>query len=309
MSYRFELQDETVQQGARRIAVEQIDKAIQEIDDSALDVHKTVHQIRKRCKKVRGLIRLVRGAFDGYREENAAFRDAARPLSYVRDSEALLETYDALVEAYEDQIDRPAFASVRRRLTLRQKEIADAHDLDRELADFRAEMTQAAKRARDWRIEAEGFAALAGGLGKTYARARKTMGAAESEGTAEAFHEWRKRIKYHWHHARLLAPSWPGPLKAHRDAADTLSDLLGDHHDLAVLREVVAADPDAFGSATSVEALFGLTRARQAVLETEAFHLGAKLLAEPKSALVHRWGRYWATWHEKERERPAVEAA
>ncbi|MDX1710754.1 MAG: CHAD domain-containing protein [Rhodovibrionaceae bacterium] len=173
MSYRFELQDETVQQGARRIAVEQIDKAIQEIDDSALDVHKTVHQIRKRCKKVRGLIRLVRGAFDGYREENAAFRDAARPLSYVRDSEALLETYDALVEAYEDQIDRPAFASVRRRLTLRQKEIADAHDLDRELADFRAEMTQAAKRARDWRIEAEGFAGLAGGLGKTYARARK----------------------------------------------------------------------------------------------------------------------------------------
>jgi hypothetical protein len=63
MSYHLKRSDGPVQDGVRRIAVDQIDAAIAELDDKALDVHETVHQIRKRCKKLRGLIRLVRPAF------------------------------------------------------------------------------------------------------------------------------------------------------------------------------------------------------------------------------------------------------
>ena len=97
MAYRFKRGNSSVEAGVRRIATEEIDGAIDEIDDNGLELHETVHQVRKRCKKLRGLIRVVRPAFDDYQDENAAFREAARALSYVRDTEALIETYDDLV--------------------------------------------------------------------------------------------------------------------------------------------------------------------------------------------------------------------
>lgn len=306
MAYRFKRGDSSVEAGVRRIATEQIGGAIDEIDDDGLELHETVHQVRKRCKKLRGLIRVVRPAFDDYQDENAAFREAARALSYVRDTEALIETYDDLVETYRDQIERRSFASVRRRLTLRKKAIEREHDLDGELASFREEMVEARARARGWRVREDGFGAVVGGLAKTFKRARRAMAQARAEKTDEAFHEWRKRVKYHWYHTRLLERIWRGPMSAHEDAADDLGDLLGDHHDLVVFRATVAADPDAFGGATDVEVLLGLIEQRQTALEPEAFALGARLLAEPAPALTRRWSVCWEVWREAASAREAA---
>lgn len=48
MAYRLN-QNETSSDGIRRIALEQIDKAIQEVENQKIDRHETVHQVRKRC--------------------------------------------------------------------------------------------------------------------------------------------------------------------------------------------------------------------------------------------------------------------
>ena len=122
MAYRFERDFATIQDGVRQIAVELIDDAIDCAGGKGKDVDATVHALRKSCKKLRGLIRLVRPAFDDYQAENAAFRDAARNLSSLRDGGVLIETYDDLLERYNDQIERPRFAPIRRRLTALQKE-------------------------------------------------------------------------------------------------------------------------------------------------------------------------------------------
>lgn len=296
MSFSFDQRDSSVQDGLRRIALDQMDSAIGEIDDSGLDEHETVHQVRKRCKKLRGLIRLVRPAFADYSAENVAFRDAARSLSFLRDSEALIATYDGLLDHYGDAIERPALASVRRRLTLRQKAAVREHDLDAALESFRRAMQRARRRAAKWSLDQDGFGPLAAGLAKTYGRARKAMARARNEGTAEAIHEWRKRVKYHWYHARLLAPMWQGPIKAYAQAAHRLSDLLGDHHDLAVMRQTVTGDPDAFGKPDAVEVFLGLVGRRQAELAAESMDLGERLLAETPAALVERWSAYWTAW-------------
>lgn len=296
MAFHFEFGDSTVQDGLRRIAIEQIDKAIGEIDDTTLGTHKTVHQIRKRCKKLRGLVRLVRPVFGDYSAQNAVFRDAAGAISFVRDTEALIETYDALVEAYDDQIDRRAFASIRRQLTMRQKDLASSGDTDRKLTAFRDTMERARKGAARWTLDSDEFDALEGGVAKTYKRARKAMTAARERPSPEIFHEWRKRAKYHWYHARLLKPIWHGPMKAYCDAADDLNDVLGDHHDLAVFRQTVGDEPHAFGSPADVDVLFALIGQRQADLSSEAFNVGGRLLAEPAKHLTHRWKIYWNIW-------------
>lgn len=284
----------------RRIAVEQIDAAMAEIDDKALDEAETVHQVRKRCKKLRGLVRLVRPAFAAYSRENAAFRDAAAGLSFVRDAEVLLETFDGLIAAFRDGIEAAAFATIRGALAARRDAVAHRRDLQDLLAAFRVEMEAARERAADWALEADEFDALAGGLRRTYGRAVDAMAAARAERTAEAFHEWRKGVKYHFYHTRLLAPVWPGPMQARRDAADRLGEVLGRHHDLAVFQRFVTEDPDLCREAAEREVLLGLAARRQADLELEPFGLGRRLFAEPAKPLSRRWAAWWAVWREEQ---------
>lgn len=295
MTYRFEHKTATVQKNLRTVAHSQIGKALAELDDAGMSVQDKVHQVRKRCKKLRGLIRLVRGAFADYKSENRKFRDAAAQLSHIRDAEAIIETHDDLIERFDDQVETLAFASVRDRLQARQEEILAERDIDQKLARLRTDMIEACDRVQNWSLSEKSFEAIKGGLVKTYRRARNAMAEAREEPTPENLHEWRKRVKYHWYHARLLQEIWPGMMRAHINAADELSDLLGDHHDLAVYRKTVLSDPNTYGDADEIEALIGLVVARQSVLVEEAFLLGSRLLAEKPSAFVKRWRALWRT--------------
>jgi hypothetical protein len=131
-------------------------------------------------------------------------------------------------------------------------------------------MVEARARARGWRVSEDGFGAVVGGLAKTFKRARRAMAQARVEKTDKAFHEWRKRVKYHWYHTRLLERIWRGPMSAHEDV------------------------------------LLGLIEQRQAALEHEAFALGARLLTEPATALTRRWSVCWEVWREAASAREAV---
>ena len=107
MPYHF-LENEPVDVGIKRIVREQIDRAMVEIDNAEPGPHETVHQVRKRCKKVRAMLRLVRTQFQlTYDQENAWYRDAARELSDVRDTQSRIECYDELMEHFADQLNRP----------------------------------------------------------------------------------------------------------------------------------------------------------------------------------------------------------
>ncbi|MAT96168.1 MAG: hypothetical protein CL608_03420 [Anaerolineaceae bacterium] len=295
VTYRYEHTTKTVEENLRAVAYGQIDMALAELDDAEMSVQDKVHQVRKRCKKLRGLVRLVRGTFSDYKSENRRFRDAAAQLSQIRDAEAVIETHDDLIELFDDQIDKMAFSSVGDRLEARQEDILAEKDIDQKMAQLRADMVEARDRVQKWRLSEKSFAAIEGGLAKTYRRARNAMAEAREEPTPEKLHEWRKRVKYHWYHARLLREIWPRMMRAHINVADELADLLGDHHDLAVYREIVLSDPAAYGDADEIEALIGLIVAHQSVLVEDAFLLGARLLAEKPCALVKRWRAFWRT--------------
>ncbi len=296
MPYRIKRGDATVQDALRRIADEQTARALAEIDDDGLDFARKVHQARKRCKKMRGLLRLVRPAFNDYSDENRAFRDAARLLSGVRDTRTLIRTYDAVTEHFEHQIDRRAFAPIRARLTRDARKAREDRGTRERMREVRRAMEAARDRAAKWKLDDDGFDAIAGGVGKTYGRARKRMQEAWSDRTGGKMHEWRKRVKYHWYHARLLSDMVPAMTGPQADAADDLSDLLGDHHDLVTLEARVGEAPEDFGAATDLEAFRALIGERREALAEEAFALGRPALAERKKALVKRWGGYWKMW-------------
>jgi CHAD domain-containing protein len=281
----------------RGTAEEQVDKATAEIEDPALDRGEAVHQVRKRCKKLRGLIRLYRGPLEdagAYKELNARFRDTARPLSDLRDAQVLVETYDALMDRFAGDVARRDFANLRRQLTRRHAELARTGPAPEDrLAEARDRLRDGRSLLRSADVEAEGFAAVAEGLAKTYGRARKASAAAEATGSAVDFHRWRKRAKYHRYHCRLLSRIWPAEMEARRSAAKDVADLLGDGHDLTVLREVLRDEAGRFADGDPVDRLDALALKRREELHAAAIPLGRQLFAEKPKRFAARIGAYW----------------
>src|ERR687888_223363 len=110
-----------------------------------------------------------------------------------------------------------------------------------------------------------GGAALGMEIGSTYGgKAGAAMGGAagpaavRAEPADAAVHEWRKRSKDLWYHLRLLRDGRREVLAPAADRAHELSDLLGDHHDLAVLAEDVKARRNGLSTASRRSLLTGI---------------------------------------------------
>lgn len=302
MAFRIK-RKESVEEGVKRILVEQLSKAENELPDSNdPDLHDAIHQSRKRCKKVRALYRLVRPRVPKvYKRENARFRDVARELSKVRDAEAMIECYDRVLDRFGKTIaDRRPFAAIRRRLTLRRKSIAqDEGDIDVKVSGFRDELAGARQALDDWAIPDDRFRAVGEGLLKTYQRGCVAMRNACESPTDANLHEWRKRAKYHRFHLRALRGVWPEVLKAVESEADKLAELLGEDHDLAVLESLLHAERDSFGKNADLAAFLALVERRRLELQDQARSVGARVFAESPKAFGKRLNRYWKAWRRK----------
>ncbi|MFP4304479.1 MAG: CHAD domain-containing protein [Rhodosalinus sp.] len=294
MPFRLEDADPTLGDAVRRIALEQVQRAQREAADPDLAPGHAIHQIRKRCKKLRGLIRMVRPGFPAYAEENAAIRDLARGLSGLRDLEALIETHDRLMAR--DEAEAGRFAPVRAALTRRKPDT-----MEQVGDDTRTALEALAQRIPGWEVRGKPRRALEGGVRKTWERAARAHDACRQAPTAEAMHEWRKRVKYHWHHCRILTPVWPGPVGARAEEAKRLSDILGDHRDLALYSDYLAS---AEAPKLSPEAATDLGRIADralAELEREAFALGARFFVEKPKRVAVRLAAFYRIWEAEPR--------
>jgi hypothetical protein len=292
---------ESVPAGVRRIAVEEITAAIQDVQLARLPVHEAVHELRKRCKKLRGLLRLVRPELDAgvFDRENAFFRDLAREFSFIRDANAHLEALERLIAHSVQQTTLGDVHQVHGQLLGTRQQIAGGEaELTERLAALVEPLEQALDRASGWTIANDGFEALAAGLKLTYQRARGAMRIAYRLPSTHNFHQWRKRVKYHWYHALLLERICPRLVKPHARLADDLGELLGQDHDYAGLRERLT---DLSGDESLDQEkmrLITLIDARQAELRVQMARLGHFLQAEKPRRLVARWRAYWDSSHQ-----------
>lgn len=295
MAFRLRI-DEAPDQALRRIATEQVDRAIAEIADSDLSRHDVVHKVRKRCKKIRGLIRLYRPCFrKHYQLENAWYRDAAAELSGFRDARTVVDTFDKLINHFQDQAPERVFEVVRESLSDRLEDVSRMQgSLENDLEQFLEQMHGGRERIADWNLDAKGFKALKRGLGKTYRRGHAALRDVRQHPDNYRFHQWRKRTKYHGYHMRLLRPAWKGPLKARYGECKLLSEYLGDHHDLSVLRQTISEFPEDAGiGETLLDALHVFIQQRQVQLQELALPLGERIYAEKPKHFVKRIGSYW----------------
>jgi len=291
--------DRCLRKNIHRIARKQLDNALVELTGEKDPRDEAVHEARKCLKKLRAVLRLVRPAIraKSFRAENVCFRDAARPLTEVRDAKILIETLDGLVEHFRAQIAGRAFADVRKALQdhLRgvRKQVLDEQNAFATVGEV---VRQAARRVNRWTDVPNRWPALGAGLEDTYRRAGTAYRKAATDPTVPALHEWRKQVKYLRYQLELLRPIWPERLEELATEADHLGDLLGDDHDLAVLRQLLTDEPDRFGAAGDRELLLALIDRRRAELEEESLRLGERFFQERPRAFVRRLKGYWKAW-------------
>jgi CHAD domain-containing protein len=298
-SYRLQ-RDEELAAGLTRVAAGRAEAALERLRESQAGEAGTaaaVHGARKDLKKLRTVLRLLRDALGAkrYRRANARFRDAGRALSAGRDAEVKPETLEALSRQALPLPDA-ATESWRKILDRDREAAVDTTAAEARLAGAIAQIEAGLEEIRGWNLEGDAWEMIAPALARGYRRGRKAMKAAES-GDERDFHEWRKRAKDLWYELRLLRASWPGPLKATAEEAHTLTDLLGDHHDLAVLREDLRERKLGEQETAALEAAIGR---RQEELATEALSLGHRLYAERPRDFGRRLRRYRQAWRRSE---------
>lgn len=303
MSYRFERGEATaaggVSAGIRRIALEQIDKALSELLSPSGESDKVVHTVRKRFKKVRAVLRLVRDALgeEVYKSENVLYRDAGRKLSSVRDSAVVVETLDQLAERFEARATSYAFDGVRSKLVERHDEIRERVLDDGNVLHKVALVIQEGRpRVKDWPIQENGFEALRNGLKRVYKRGRRALKKARAMPTTENVHELRKRAKYLWYQMRMLGPAWPELLEPLANEMHALSDYLGENHDLALLSQLFHERPDFCSDEIQAAALLGMIAERWTELQDAAWPLAERIYVEKRIDFVERIGGYWHAW-------------
>jgi CHAD domain-containing protein len=233
-----------------------------------------------------------------YQGENTAFRDAARPLTAVRDAKVLVETLDKLSQHFTKHVHGQAFTPIREELLDYQQAIR-TRVLDKEQAFAMVEtaMRHALGRLESWTAVPNRWSSVGHGVRQVYRQARRAFAAARTDPTVEHLHDWRKQVKYLRYQLTFLRTIWPEMMEPLVEQTDHLGELLGEDHDLAVLGQRVTADPERFGGEEVRELLFTLIARRRRELQAEAMLLGQRLFQDPPPAFARRLKGYWTTWH------------
>lgn len=250
-----------------------------------------VHAARKSIKRARAGLRLLRDLLGRatYQRENAALRDAGRPLSPARDAKILLDVLDSLTAKHSvrpDTVERLRKALSRRRDQLQRRALAE-----HQIVTVRRLLRAVDRRIQRWSLTgADANASLiVRALRRVYRRGRKAMAAARQSPRAALLHEWRKEVKYLGNALQVLPPNQKSADEC-ADIAHKLADRLGDDHDLAVLHDYVLARRKLLSPAAAREVIQEI-RKRQLALEKKAFTLGRQLFREKPRKFVGRFQR------------------
>lgn len=265
---------EPVDAEARRLAKEGAARVLSAIESARAhgdQAERLIHDARRMLKRLRALVRLM----SGDRALRDLLRDAGRSLAAARDAAVMLRTFDGIVG------EDPGAHRVRSRL-LRARKEAEQGTGDEALAKVRA----FADAIDEWKV-GHGWEAIEPGLRRSYRDGRRALADARDKGDADALHTLRRRCKDLQYQLALLRNVWPPVLRGYGEATRELGQLLGDDHDLAVLREELTrrvADPGAWTKRIDK---------RRRALQEKIFPLATKIYFDPPSEFVARFAAWW----------------
>jgi len=255
---------------ARQALLAQLDKAVSGLAQRNRS-DGMIHEIRKDLKRARASLRLLRDCvgFAEYQRDNAMIRDAARPLTPVRDAKVLLEA----LRRWGPEGGGNGFVSRLYGVLKQQRRTAQRQLRPSELVHAARVLRAIRRRAAalpDRRLELADRA----GLKRAYKSGRKAFARACKQRTDERLHEWRKQAKYFANQLDIALPFVPKLAAKSGKISHRLAERLGDDHDLALLNDKLCANRDG-----GMQELTARLTARRKALQATAHRLGLRLYA------------------------------
>jgi CHAD domain-containing protein len=300
--------NEPIQSAFHSVVASQLTGALAELSDPQLSTTAKVHQVRRRCKKIRGVLRLFRYSLNAetYKAEDAHFRNAARLVADLRDADVMLQVFDTFRQHHALDCKAAACDSLRHSLqAIRSEAHDDQIDAEARLQQFQAAFVQALERLATWKIDEKRFRTIKDGLSETYRRGRKGLADIRVQATVERLHEWRKQVKYHWFHVRMLRDCWKTKLKPRAADLKSLADRLGDDHDLAMLSATLQARLTPAEVCGEFGPVFAAIERCRSELQTASLSLGKDLYRQSAKRFTRRVQKQWRqsrSSHEKPAE-------
>ena len=289
MAYRFH-HHESAQEAVRRIALEEVKTAVDYLSPGCRKpLPEAVHEARKSIKKVRALLRLVRPHLGSvYNRLNRSLRDIARELSEYRDADALLETFQKLRPALKG-VPASRLTAFRRELAERKRKLHQGADLARQRAQLCGALQALLPEVETLTVAPEEFAAIDTGFASSYRQGREALRRAARRVSGENLHEFRKRVKDHWYHIRLLEDVWIEMMPTYEAALKQLETALGEDHNLVLLRSVAA-------KSRTGKSLLAPVRQVRKNLRAQAFASGERLYDRKPREIAREFAHLWEIW-------------
>jgi len=236
------IRGEKFDEGWKRLIIEQCQLVLSHLKNRK-NPYESIHETRKAFKKIRGLLRLVRNIFPAYREENIFFRDQGRVLSEIRDYQAVQDTLLRLYSTNERPAKRNTCKGIakmlnRKRVTLEKQLLKKEKIFDQ----ISQNIIQKLKEIEEWSLEEASFSHFLNNIKHVYKKGLRLYEIAKSTGEASDFHEWRKQSKYLRYQLEFLFPLWPNLMSCWENEMHTLTDYIGEEHDLIVLKQLMEAE-------------------------------------------------------------------
>jgi len=266
---------------------DEIAGALQALWERRRPSDEAMHRVRKDLKRARAALRLLRDAVGdaAYARENLELRDAARPLSGVRDATVALEVVRELLGRENKPSRRAKLLELRRQLREERERAWRGLLGGPKLAVIEHSLQDAGERAEYWRFPVHDSPLLRAGFERLYRKGRKTLKNARLEPSTESLHESRKQVKYFQQALAIAASKGGRGVRKLSKRAQKVADRLGDDHDLAALQARLAA-PRAPSKAESK--LIARIEARRAKLQKEAMKLARRVYRRKPRAFVRR---------------------
>jgi CHAD domain-containing protein len=300
MAYRFK-RKETLKKAVRRIGCEQLDGALECLEDCR---HvEAIHCARKEIKRVRAVLRLVRCRIrkNKFRRVALILRESAGKLAAARDAYVKAQTVRKLAHHFNGQLSPRALRNVRAELHHSSKKTMLDFAREKTARSVGTKLRRGRKAIARLKVKGRGWNAIGPGMKWVYRDGRRAYRRAQDDPLPENFHRWRKRAKDLWYQVRLLENVWPEQMDAMASELETLGELLGDSHDLAVLQEEIEQHGLASVHPRERETLSALVEERQKELRAAALTLGARLYAEKPSMFCDRVAGYWRIWRHRKK--------
>jgi CHAD domain-containing protein len=267
-----------------------------ETREAEMDHAELIHEARKAIKRMRALARLLRHELgeQEFERVNSSLRTAGQRLAGARDAEVRLATLRGLSDRHPKALALEGVRQLDERLEREREQVGEPAERDEVLADIAAMRRQLAR----WNVLDRDFDTVARGLQRIYREGRRRHARVKCEHGRDPqdVHDWRKRVKSLYYALDMLGGKRAEGTRGATRRADRLGELLGEEHDLWMLRAYLDEHTDALGGdEASRDALLKRIERRRARLRKRALKLGARLYRRKPGSFTRRIGRSLAS--------------